>query len=879
MKTRYFFGEWVDAGQPLTPSDIKRMCDEGRGWAKELQSYPMDKVLRLLGQVGKCWGDPTYPLRATLERALPAETGFSPEMIALGMQELQRMLDPSSLLRKVENELGGIPRGGEFLFRPECSTGLSWNPIGIVLHVLPGNVFLVGAGALIESVLTGNITILKPSSDEKIFLPHFIQSLIDCDADGVVSTSIALLDYSSNDEEVIAQLKKYVDGLVIWGGEEAVKAYRNDLPARARLIVFGPKLSIAIVTAKGIGHYGVADIADKLSCEMAIWDQNSCTAPQVCYIEGEENAQGLLDALPLYLSKKEAELPAGEADTNTAIEIQKLRSIFEVAEARGQGVLRESSKGVDWTVVLDRHTAIQPSPLHRTLRIVPVRHIDDILCEAESIRGCLQTVGIAATPGEGLLLSQKFGEAGALRVLEVGQMAGGQIDDPHDGSYELPQLVNIQVTQLKLPHADMRPLDVIPRSQFKNVIDAKLRCLLDRAKASLFYARRLSRISVESVEDLPRIPILTREEMEENMLPYEAGLATGPWSGGYVARSGGSTGEPKFSIYDARDWDEMISHAVDVFRAAGFNKDDRIANCMLAGDLYGSFVSFDHVNCRLGATTFAFSGKTDPEMLTRMVHKFRINAIQAIPANLMPILKAAKEYDPSLTLEKVMFGGAPLQRSDQEWLRKVLGVQRIASFIGANDGGQLAVQCRDMTGAMHHVFDDWNYVEIVDENGKLAPDGEPGRIVITSLRKYAFPLIRYETGDAGRIVPGPCTCGRLGRRLEFLGRADDAICAGVLNFRFRDVSAALEKFDHSALQVCVHNATGRDEIVIRVESDSPESGLAEKIRTRLLDKMPQVVENLGSGALSGLTVEVHPLGWLPRNARTGKIREVCDERM
>ena len=43
------------------------------------------------------------------------------------------------------------------------------------------------------------------------------------------------------------------------------------------------------------------------------------------------------------------------------------------------------------------------------------------------------------------------------------------------------------------------------------------------------------------------------------------------------------------------------------------------------------------------------------------------------------------------------------------------------------------------------------YVEILDENNKVLPYGEEGRVVITALYNKAHPFIRYDLGDIGKL--------------------------------------------------------------------------------------------------------------------------------
>ena len=47
--------------------------------------------------------------------------------------------------------------------------------------------------------------------------------------------------------------------------------------------------------------------------------------------------------------------------------------------------------------------------------------------------------------------------------------------------------------------------------------------------------------------------------------------------------------------------------------------------------------------------------------------------------------------------------------------------------------------------------------EVLDERGMAA---QRGNLTITHFANRVVPLVRYSTGDAGRIDKGPCDCGR-----------------------------------------------------------------------------------------------------------------------
>jgi phenylacetate-CoA ligase len=76
-----------------------------------------------------------------------------------------------------------------------------------------------------------------------------------------------------------------------------------------------------------------------------------------------------------------------------------------------------------------------------------------------------------------------------------------------------------------------------------------------------------------------------------------------------------------------------------------------------------------------------------------------------------------------------------------------------------------------------HVFDDLAVVEVVDEENRPEPPGEPGyKVLVTNLVNRAQPLIRYELANSVTLAEGPDPAGRPFTRIATVdGRSDDVI--------------------------------------------------------------------------------------------------------
>jgi phenylacetate-CoA ligase len=100
---------------------------------------------------------------------------------------------------------------------------------------------------------------------------------------------------------------------------------------------------------------------------------------------------------------------------------------------------------------------------------------------------------------------------------------------------------------------------------------------------------------------------------------------------------------------------------------------------------------------------------------------------------------------------------------------------RVANGYGGRDFGFVAHECPD--GRLHLSAEDI-VVEIVDEAGRVQPQGTAGEVVVTHLRTPGFPFIRYRTGDVAVLDPAPCPCGRsLPVLAEVQGRTTDFVLA------------------------------------------------------------------------------------------------------
>jgi phenylacetate-CoA ligase len=184
-------------------------------------------------------------------------------------------------------------------------------------------------------------------------------------------------------------------------------------------------------------------------------------------------------------------------------------------------------------------------------------------------------------------------------------------------------------------------------------------------------------------------------------------------------------------------------------------------------------------------------------------------------------------------------------------------------------GPGVAAECLEARTGLH-VHEDHFLVEVIDEDGREVEAGAEGELVFTTLTKEALPLIRYRTGDLGRLIEEPCVCGRSTVRIAGLrGRLDEMLIVRGVNLYPSEVEEALLSVEGLAphYQLVLERLGPLDELRLECEpaGELDRGALATRLELLLKER-------------TGLRIPVAVLdpGTIPRSE--GKAARVLDRR-
>ncbi|MFJ8095242.1 acyl-CoA reductase [Streptomyces griseofuscus] len=824
-------GEFVDDAEAE-----RRMAGLPETAARVLERpLPTDVVLGACAALAADLADPGSALHTRLAAHLPAAEAGST------LAELAGALTRQALERKLRRELGGLrperltrPDGRETVFE-------SWAPVGLLVHIAPGNAAAVAPLSVVEGLLAGNVNVLKTSGSDTALALDLLAALAAADPSGLIAERVIALRFPSARRDWLETLCGQADAIAVWGGEEAESAVRELAPPGCRVVAWGHRISFAYLTRAAAAEDG---LLDALAEDVCRFEQQACSSPQVVYLDTEDTDEVFAFAgrFAERLAKVSGARPAPRPGPAELAEITTVQQLARLEQHLGLTRVFTADDG-SWRVLADTRSALAASPLHRSVWVKPLpRH--RITGTLRPMRRYLQTAAVGGGRADVAALSRALFAAGVTRVTPVGSMLDGYEGEPHDGVYAL-QRYSRRVS-VRAADAEFGPVA----------------CLDDLVSAPV-------------LPPVPDAPLLGKAGVQRALAELDARHAH------LYFRSGGSTGAPALSVFTVDDYDNQMRAAADGLLAAGFDPArDRAANLFYCGGMYGSFISFFSILERLNATQLPMAAGPDHATVAEALVAHRADTVFGMPSYLWQLFHAeADRLRAYGGIRTVFYGGEHFTGEQRRVLMEEFGVEVIRSAAyGSTDLGPLGYQCASSDGSVHHVLTDLHTLEILDpEADRPVLPGEPGRLVFTTRARAGQRLERYEIGDLGRAVEGPCACGSHVPRLELLGRYGDVVRVGTyfLNYR-RVVAAAQERLAyHGEVQLVVRSGAGREELTIRLDEQyADDPGAAHRA---LAAEVPELGSAEAEGLLA-LTVETVPREAFERTATSGKLRTVIDLR-
>lgn len=872
-----FFGEKLDLGPDLPPEVAERWLNEGvlgeRGRAFRRQ--PVDRILGVLEEAGRRLTEEGGPYRAAILERMPAVTGYSPRMVEECLGLLGAMLTADALERRLAC-LGDYRCLDGFVCGRK-GTLLRALPLGSVCHVAAGNIFLASVDSLVSGVITKNVNVLKCSGQDTVFPALFFGALEEADREGVVFPHVALTYWRHGNAAVSALVKRVFDAILLFGGEESVREYKQGLAPKTRLLDFGPKASFGVV-CRGLSDAELREAAAGFALDLTLWEQRACTSCQNVFVEGdgERFAGYLFEALEALATR----YPQGGLDLDEAVEVRKERELAFWEDFNGNGRLWEG-KGSARTVILRRGRDLVPPPLNRTVFVIEVQECQDLLeGNLKAMGYYMSTAGIAAPKERVRAVAEELMDLGVMRLCRPGTMGlGGQEESPHDGVHLALQLVRL-VTKEDLP-SEVLGLDCLPAAEREDLVLARLNALLRKALRSPFYRERYRGIMLPlpSLEAFSDLPPLEKADLTAHTYP-KTDMLTGEARDFYLFSSGGTTGAMRYVCYTPEEFERSARVWGRGFRALGLGGGDAVANVLQAGALYTGFLATNRGLEETGCRILSLTSNQPPEETLHYLREFRPTAIMGMVTGLLQLAQAAEDKGVGLRIEKVFYAGEHLPPTGRSLLQRAFAPQVIGSFgYAAVEVGPIAFQCSHCAGTEHHLHRDHCHLELTRE----------GEVLVTTLGRTLHPLIRYRLGDQAEWVEGPCPCGRTGPRLRLLGRTHDYVRVHAGEIYVSEVAEAISTLPElsGAFQIVVEGRGARVDVTIVVETLHDDGSCRdEELARRAREAVLHGIAFLRSTAkrdLSGelgleLEVRLEPPGTIPRLPRTGKIAHIADRR-
>jgi len=386
--------------------------------------------------------------------------------------------------------------------------------------------------------------------------------------------------------------------------------------------------------------------------------------------------------------------------------------------------------------------------------------------------------------------------------------------------------------------------------ELRQLQDRKLRRLVRHAYLRvpfyrrLFDSRSLKPEDIESVEDLSRLPVVSKAELRDNP-PDEIIASDVDRSKCVELRTSGSTGLPLKLYYTRRDDSRLNASWLRPLLAHGVRPWHRKLEISGPHNLPAGKKWYQRLGLwrRRGISIF-----NSPAEWVEAWRSWRPEILYGYAGSLKLLARHVLEKGIGDIRPRFVFGVSDLVDEDCRKLIEAAFSRPIIDLYGAAEAGCIAWECPSCGG--YHINADTVVVEFLDRGRPVAP-GSPGRVVVTNLHSFAQPIIRYDLGDIGISGREKSRCGRGLPLMKVIEGRDDAFIVlpsgRLLSPMF--FFGTMKKISGIKHWKVIQNESGDLRVMVVPDKDFSKAAvdlLKKKVEEHSGEKMEIAVETVGA---------------------------------
>lgn len=425
--------------------------------------------------------------------------------------------------------------------------------------------------------------------------------------------------------------------------------------------------------------------------------------------------------------------------------------------------------------------------------------------------------------------------------------------------------------------------ETMPREGMEQLQIERLQSTLNRVYRNVAFYKSVfdeSKTDIEkirSIKDLVRLPFTTKEDLRKSY-PYNM-FAVPLRDIVRIHSTTGRTGRPiaiGYTRNDILNWSELVAR---VLASTGVTDNDFVQIAFDYNMFTGGF-GLHYGAEKLGASVIPSSQSSNIQRQIHIMKDYKTTVLLSTPSYAVRIANNLADmgiHPDELNLKIGLFGAEPWGENARSRIEEKLHVSAF-NIYGINEmmGPGVSGECSEKNGL--HINEDHYIVEIIDPlSWEQLPAGQEGELVITTITREGFPLIRYRTGDISALMEGACPCGRTTLRMKHIAaRSDDMVVINGINVFPAQIGEILRRSGSGEppFQIVMDNIRGDDLMEVKVELLDSMFNDEIKELLRLKNFIAESIEReLGVTARVTLAEQ----GTL-RKTPEGRVRPVVDNR-